>query len=240
MEVDSCLDVPWRALWWVGWLDTHQKDRVNLTLPRMKSPHSSDKVPYSKNFDQSTRKLKQLSISLKKKKPESLGKKVTNHLSHPPTSRLMFEWRWWNCTFRLVSSLLVPPSLSFAGRTPVKMLDCFRGEQKSSKLEVFHFSYKLSWTFQIDPQPSPDHDNMPCGLGDSSVLNPVWIQEMWSPYDFQLRNVETKNWNCQLQSLKLPQAESAVDGKQLYFNWMQWHRLLEVSLLRQDLHMLQR
>ena len=170
-----------------------------------------------------------------------MGKKATNHLTHPPTSRLMFEWRWWNCTFHLVSSLLVPPSLSFAGRTPVKMLDCFRGEQKSSsKLEVFHFSYKLSWTFQIDPQPSPDHDNMPCGLGDSSVLNPVWIQEMWSPYDFQLRNVETKNWNCQLQSLKPPQAKSAVDGKQLYFNWMQWHRLLEVSLLRQDLHMFQR
>ena len=99
-----------------------------------------------------------------------MGKKATNHLTHPPTSRLMFEWRWWNCTFHLVSSLLVPPSLSFAGRTPVKMLDCFRGEQKSSsKLEVFHFSYKLSWTFQIDPQPSPDHDNMPWFRGQFSV-----------------------------------------------------------------------
>ena len=45
----------------------------------MKSPYSSDKVPYSKNFDQSTRELKQLSISLKKKNnnnnPESLEKK---------------------------------------------------------------------------------------------------------------------------------------------------------------------
>ena len=154
----------------------------------------------------------------------------------------MFEWRWWNFTFHLVSSLLVPPSLSFAGRTPIKMLDCFRGEQKSSsKLGVFHFSYKLSWTLQIDPQPSPDRDNMPCGLGDSSVLNPVWIQEMWSPYyDFQLRNLETKNWNCQLQSPKLPQAKSTLNRKQLYFNWMQCSRLLEVTLLRQDLHTLQR
>lgn len=127
----------------------------------------------------------------------------------------MFEWRWWNFTFHLVSSLLVPPSLSFAGRTPIKMLDCFRGEQKSSsKLEVFHFSYKLSWTFQIDPQPSPDRDNMPCGLGDSSVLNPVWIQEMWSPYyDFQLRNLETKNWNCQLQSPKTPSSQVNSEQK---------------------------
>ena len=140
-----------------------------------------------------------------------------------------------------VSSLLVPPSLSFAGRTPIKMSNCFRGEQKSSsKLEVFHFSYKLSWTFQIDLQPSPDHDNMPCGLGDSSVLNPVWIQELWSPYhDFQLRNLETKNWNGQLQSLKLPQAKSTLNRKQLYFNWMQCSWLVEVSLLKQDLHTLQ-
>lgn len=189
--------------------------------------------------------LSNFQFRLKKKKTQQKIPRVTGEKSDQPpksSSRLMFEWRWWNFTFHLVSSLLVPPSLSFAGRTPIKMLDCFRGEQKSSsKLEVFHFSYKLSWTLQIDPQPSPDRDNMPCGLGDSSVLNPVWIQEMWSPYyDFQLRNLETKNWNCQLQSPKLPQAKSTLNRKQLYFNWMQCSRLLEVTLLRQDLHTLQR
>lgn len=189
--------------------------------------------------------LSNFQFRLKKKNTQQKIPRVTGEKSDQPpksSSRLMFEWRWWNFTFHLVSSLLVPPSLSFAGRTPIKMLDCFRGEQKSSsKLEVFHFSYKLSWTLQIDPQPSPDRDNMPCGLGDSSVLNPVWIQEMWSPYyDFQLRNLETKNWNCQLQSPKLPQAKSTLNRKQLYFNWMQCSRLLEVTLLRQDLHTLQR
>lgn len=193
MEVDSCLDVPWRALFdeWVGLIST--RDKLNLTLSGMKSLHSSDKVPYSKNFDQSTRELKQLSISLKKKK------KTQSHWEksgQPPESSSYLQADVWMKMVKFyipsVLSLLVPPSLSFAGRTPIKMLNCFRGEQKSSsKLEVFHFSYKLSYrkvVFQIDLQPSPNHDNMPCGLGDSSVLNPVWIQEMSPYYDFQLRN----------------------------------------------------
>lgn len=190
MEVDSCLNVPWRALSdeWVGLIRT--RDKVNLTLPGTKSPHSSDKFLTVRILTKVPENLSNFQFRLKKKYPESLGKK------RPPksSSRLMFEWRWWNFTIWALCPSPGTSYLSFAGRTPIKMLDCFRGEQKSSsKLEVFHFSYKLSWTFQIDPQPSPDRDNMPCGLGDSSVLNPVWIQEMWSPYyDFQLRNLETK------------------------------------------------
>ena len=148
MEVDCYLDVPWRALFdeWVGLI--HTRDKVNLTLSGMKSPHSSDKVPYSKNFDQSTRELKQLSISLKKKT-------TTTTQSHwkksdqPPKSSSYLQADVWMKMVKFyipsVSSLLVPSSLSFAGRTPIKMSNCFRGEQKSSsKLEVFHFSYKLS------------------------------------------------------------------------------------------------
>ena len=117
----------------------------------MKSPHSSDKVPSSKNFDQSTRELKQLSISLKKNKTKKQQQATQSHWeksNQPPKSSSYLQADVWMKMVKFyipsVSSLLVPPSLSFAGRTPIKMSNCFRGEQKSSSKEVFHFSYKLS------------------------------------------------------------------------------------------------
>lgn len=76
-------------------------------------------------------------------------------------------------------------SLSIIGRTPVKRVG-FLGEKAKVIIQiqsVFHFSSRLSRTFQRDAQPSPDHDNMPVPvLGDRPLLSPIWIQAVWSPY----------------------------------------------------------
>lgn len=92
---------------------------------------------------------------------------------------------------------------------------------------VFRFSYQLSWTFQTDPQPSPDHESIPCILGDGPVLNPIWIQEMWPPY-LWLSVKEVGNWK-----LKLSSSAPETPSNQVNSKWktavLQFNEMLQTS-----------
>lgn len=78
----------------------------------------------------------------------------------------MMKFYFSSCVIFICAS-----SLSIIGRTPVKRVG-FLGEKAKVIIQiqsVFHFSSRLSRTFQRDAQPSPDHDNMPRVRGQATV-----------------------------------------------------------------------